>query len=338
MKLGVKKTLPIGAPLLLGGAFLEVYFYYFRFAPEMDFWLAAGVASFCAMWLLTVASWYYKKPIAWFVIVPLAVFSVICTSAGQSISYAEKYNENIIVIDESTEVVDQIKDLETELKKQQDLFDNAVAILNNYTPKEKMNADWKFKTRILDPAENSKAKAEAEKIRLSALIEEKRSTKTQAVAVERYEKEDIYSFYNDLVGSSRKWTRFILQSFLSLIIAIMAPIGINLCFEITIGSDPVVVNKKEKVKVDPSIKEDVERWVAVSYHGFKNGKTESIIEKGTVLKFFNDGNRKYMSPELYDKIYNAAKKAKVIDIADRLLYTKESEAVKAILREVTNGK
>ena len=139
------------------------------------------------------------------------------------------------------------------------------------------------------------------------------------------DKNNIYWFYNSLLGASVKWSQFILQTILSAFIAIMAPLGIIL-----------IMNNvpKEKILIT---KQSISDWVKFSFYLSSKGESEKIIPQNSFIEFKNRRGIIYDVKE-YLAIKRLGMKSGVIDSADNILIKDEQTAVETMWREYGNNK
>ena len=135
---------------------------------------------------------------------------------------------------------------------------------------------------------------------------------------------DIYQFYLTLFEWPVKWSQFILQTMLSLFIAIMAPIGILL---IGVKDTPPT---SSVVPIDKNILRD---WVFYSWYLYRNKGINKMPQDSSIIELMR---RKY--PEYTEKthkmIKDAAKTSGIVDKEYSIVYTVENDAIKALIKSL----
>lgn len=316
--------------LIILGSFLEIYYYSFRFSQDgVNIFISISIAIALTIFLTMLSAYYYKK-ITWLIIIPLALFSIITTSAGQAFSLGVVRTEKTEETAKELIRNDQIEELQIEIKRLNNEYDS-IENQKNQTITA-LSDRWEWKNTLARAEERQLVISEEKKI----LQEELKNLRLQQSTHEEIEEEttDIYKFYNNLFGINSKWLQFILQSILSLFIALMAPFGI-----ITITSKKEEAKKEVKEKIN--FKPYVTRWVTISWTGNRKDKTyKKIMDKTTFLNYwkmrFDQKRESFIFPEyVYDKIKNTAIKLKCVDKKDNIVnnYT-EDEVVKTILNKL----
>lgn len=287
--------------LIILGSALEIYYYSYRFTMDgINIYIALTISISLTL-LLTMLARYYKTKIVFWLLIPLAAFSIFNTSAGQAFSLGEKYNQETI---EEAQQLNKQSDI--------DYYQNKISELNN----EYNNLETQKNNTITSLADryhwkNTLAKMEARQDEIKLEIKESESVilnlRPELTINEEVEKQEtnIYKFYNNLFGLNPKWLQFILQTVLSFFIAAMAPIGIIILS--TRKPEPEKKIVRKKLNYLPLIK----RWVTISWTGKRKNNNKEIIKKDQFIKYYNDRfkdkKEQYRFTEaIYDKINNAA--------------------------------
>ena len=114
MEICVKKFYPI--ILVILGSFLEIYYYYFRFSVDGVNIIVSIIIAVALTVLLTLVSIYYSRKIAWFLLIPLAIYSIITTSSGQSFSLGIVRDENTAELAQELNRNDEINEFKMEIE------------------------------------------------------------------------------------------------------------------------------------------------------------------------------------------------------------------------------
>lgn len=293
--------------LIILGSALEILYYTKRFQNdgiELYLSIIIGVSLTLFLSLLMLKR---DKPVIWILIIPLAIYSIICTSAGQSFSLSELHNE-------------QIRDTVQEDNRQQEIheYKSDIEMLNNdldqLSKQITATTTWarnKYSDAV-EAVQERQDQIRAEKKELQDKIKELRSMQTFNETVKK-ESTNIYQFYNNLFGFNPTFLQFFLQTLLSFFIAAMAPIGI-----IILSTNKQKPEKKQ-VRKKPNYLPFIKRWVTISWIGHrKDNNYKRILDKNQFLKYYNDRfaekKEQYRFTEaIYDKINNAAISIKCVD-------------------------
>lgn len=222
-----KRYRPVSLPglLVVLGMAAEGYFYYYRFASD-GLWEPISLLSSVALCLLLAVTVHLenvepvnekgKKRHPWaFLAVVVIVYSVVSTSAGQTMQVIDRDYRKAYALK-----ADKIKGLEREIARLEKSQDRAEGVLDQVdsleTAFEWKNTIGKLQTTSNDSASDLTAKREE----LSKIME----------GLEKAEYRDIYAFYVKLFtsGSALEWVKFSLHSLYSLLISLMAPVGITM--------------------------------------------------------------------------------------------------------------
>lgn len=309
--------------LITIGSFLEIWYYWYRFSNDgIDIWLGITIGIALTLFLALAILNRKKKGIK-LLILSLIIYSVLATSAGQSFSLSiiEKEETQNTIAEEYRQ--DDISDIETRIKEINTEYET---IQNNINATVETLHDRGTYRTALGKAETRLSELNIERTKLRTELTELRQ---EAITYEDIEqkKTNVYQFYYELTGIPEKWLQFILQTILSIFIAIMAPLGI-----ITIqGIKNSVVEKTEK-QLQEKKKKDwnrlIDKWVDINWTGIRSGKSKKILPKKTFLQYTDKHEQKYTEKE-YNIIYKSAIITRCIDKNNKVL-TEQKKAVEII--------
>ena len=299
--------------LIIIGSFLEIYFYWFRFKHDniVD-WLSIIIGMALTL-LLCMAIISKKKLHIKLLIISVIIYSVLATSAGQSFSLSLVDKEETQNTVEEKYRQDNINDIETRIKQINTEYET---IQNNINATVETLHDRGTYRTALGKAETRLVELNNERTKLRNELAELRNESITYEGIEQ-KKTNIYQFYNDLTGIPEKWLQFILQTILSIFIAIMAPLGI-----ITIQG----IKKRREVKPETpkpeKIKKDwtllIDKWVDINWMGIRSGKSNKILPKNTFLQYTNKHEQKFTEKE-YNIIFKTAIVTRCIDKNNKIL-------------------
>ena len=311
------------------GSFLEVFYYFWRFSNDgIATWLAVSIGAALTL-LLALAIIQRRNKWAWTIIVPLAFYSIMATSAGQAFSLG-------IVLEAETEAQVEEAYRQEEIRAVQSRID---VLQSEYQEiRGQINATV---TSLADRGywRTTLAAAEARQAELRVLISESQAAITElrreAVSHENIEEKstNIYEFYHRLFGLDPVWLQFILQTVLSAFIAVMVPIGI-----LTLPRRETAPLAKAPKAGRPAGRKKseweghVHQWVSANWIGVRTEKSWRILRRETFDKFCSErGNE--MTDYRYRAIKAAAERAGVVD-NNRITVYDEVQAKEKILTEV----
>lgn len=319
------------ALLILLGSFLEIYFYYKRFVQDGVNNYVSCIIAVALTILLTILARYYKTKIIYFLIIPLALFSVFTTSAGQAFSLSVERNKTIETSVGQLNIQDQIEEYKNDIA----MINQSLKNLQNVTAAEDKKDQWKYSGVIKSGVAREK-ELKKEKVILQEKLNNLRDSQTVRTETVK-EETDIYKFYNGLFGISPKWLQFILQTILSFFIAVMSPIGII-----------ILTTKKggEEVIFKPKIgRERIGRFVSVSFAFHKIGdkagkKANRILTEGEFFDVVSSRIKQGKKEALFTKseykyLRKLLMKNNIVDNSGKLLYT-DSDKVVDILDNIIN--
>lgn len=208
--------------LITIGSFLEVWYYSFRFHSDgIATWLAWTIGSALTL-LLSLLVLIRGKRWAWFLIVPVAAYSIMATSAGQSFSLNQLLQTESIQQAQEAMRQDQIDELTAQIKRIDAEYDQITQAISATAVTLEDRGRWRT---TLTAAEDRQRELTDQRKQLTDQLATIRAEATTHTGVEQHTT-NIYEFYHGLFGWNARWLQFILQTVLSAFIALMAPIGI----------------------------------------------------------------------------------------------------------------
>lgn len=293
--------------LIIVGNFLEIYYYSFRFTNDnIPLWLAV-VIGIGLTGLLTIATAFRKKPVAWILIISLVAYSIFATSAGQAFSLVVGQQQKAVKVNNA-----QIEKLEDEKARKQGRYDKISDMLNQSIATFDDAWEWK----------NTTAKYEEELKSLDSEISDIESRVRIMMNPQLEEDQtNIYVFYSQLFGWDRKWLQFWLQTILSAFIALMAPFGIII----------LPVTKKRRTRTI-DWKTYITKWVGYNWIGKRTGKSDHILSKKVFMEYSNSKGDKF-NDVIYRTILKSAIRVKSVD-KNNMLCDNETDAIEKIYKEM----
>jgi hypothetical protein len=256
-----------------------------------------------------------------FAIVALITYSVLSTSAGQTIAVSE-IDKN--VNDEELKAL--IEPYEYKISLLKDDYDYNKDLVRQVTDLE----DRHYYRGTTGDVRSVKDEDSEEIFELMQKISEIKLSYSKS-----NKSLGIYSFYGNIPNwSLEDWLKFILQTIFSIFIAAAAPFGISL-----LKADPEEVvdedqEEEQKPKRDRSIsfgawEEWIKRWVDISFIHKRSNKDNNIITR----RLFNLAAER-RGFDFTDNRYNTIKKkvreAGVIDKNGLILVNSEEEAIRKV--------
>jgi hypothetical protein len=299
---------PIAYTLIASGVFLEVLYYVLRFTSDGTHWTVSviqGIAlTALLLGLVSIRKWFL-----WFIIIPLGMYSIANTSAGQRQALITKAQEERKEINETS--VNALERVSSIMLDQYET--NANAVKNTVTDLE---SAWEYKN-TLNEAQSDQGALVDDILALNETI-----TGLKEAPLESTSNMQLYQFWCDVFGWERPdRLQLFMQVLFSFFIAIMAPTGM-----IMLRED------------NPSENWDflVKKWVNVNWIGIRTGKSSTLLDREHFNNFIETRNIVFPSGT-YDRILAAAHKKKVVD-NNQITCNSESEAIELILKEVSNGR
>lgn len=300
--------------LIIFGWVLEIYYYWWRYTSDgIDSWVSL-VSGIALTLFLSILTKFWKINPKFFVTIGvfLIVYSVFCTSAGQSYSLQLIQQENereIAKLEDTRREANRIDNTILSLQNRYDLIEEQK---NEFITTFDDRYSWK---NTLQTAEDSQRAIQSD-------ILNYRAQKEQLIDSVEIKPPDIYTYYSGLFGLDNKWLQFILQTLLSLFIAVMAPVGILIW--------PVKQKiRKPYVKQKQTWKDFIEPWVEINWTAVRANRTNPTI---IPRQGFFDHARKHnynFTDDIYDKIHARAIEENVVDGAQIILYD-EKEAIRRL--------
>lgn len=211
--------------LVILGMAAEGYFYYYRFASD-GLWEPISLLSSVALCLLLAVTVHLenvepldekgKKRHPWaFLAVVVIAYSVVSTSAGQTMQVIDNDYRKAYALK-----ADKIEGLEREIARLEKTQARAEGVLDQVDSLETA-FEWK----------NTIGRLESTSSEGAGQLQEKRDELAGIMeGLEKAEYRDIYAFYVKLFtsGGALEWVKFALHSLYSLLISLMAPVGITM--------------------------------------------------------------------------------------------------------------
>lgn len=302
----------IGFILIVCGISLEVIYYYNRFFSESGNWWLSIVQGVALTILLMGLFLIRQDKRVWLLIVPLMLYSIFNTSAGQRESLLLK------VKGEKQEINNQkIEDMESAIKRKEDRSTKITELMDASISSFDDAYEWK----------NTTAKYESEQKTLDIELETLRSelADLRDPPAELNSNFQLYQFYSKFLHVSADALQLILQVIFSFFISIMAPVGVLL-----------IPNNRPKPDPEPveeiNWKDLVSKWVHINWIRVRTGKGQELFSRANFEEWTI--NRGAEFPEgAYDKIKKTAEKAKVVD-NNLIVCNDESEAISRIVKLV----
>lgn len=285
-------------PLIALGAFLEIYYYSWRFTQD-GIPLVLAIVSGVALTVFLVALSVHGPKWLFFAVV---AFSVITTSSGQHAALGEEGRRQATEDARALAQGDTVADLEREL----DMLEESVA---GYKEPSSLWAQREYS----DALEKARAKNEADKGRIREIGIQLRTLRGETVAI--VPRETVYQYYSKVTGLSTDWIQIALQTLLSSFFALMAPIGMRM------------LKPGQKVDWSPL----VEFWWDASMVPWKAGKGR-LSPMSSVVEF----GKGRITEEQFQTIRQAAVKAGVVKDEAPVIEDR-GEAMKMIIKAL-NGK
>lgn len=307
--------------MIIIGSFLEIYFYVWRFSQDglilpLSITIGAGLTL-----LLTILIYHRQYKWAVAIIIPLALYSIFATSAGQAFSLNEKSGEEEQKQVKSTYITEQIEEKKREITEIDVEINTINELLKNSVEDIEKLGTWRSTVReSWVHVDDLRATRENFRNQLAGLISQ--ATAHSEVAVRP---KNIYTFYSDMLSFPEYWLQFILQTLLSAFIAIMAPIGL------------ITYNKKQLNPIS-AIKlltpEYIEKWVNINWISCRSGKQNKILSKKLYRKHLENHNVAY-DKEKYDIIHNLCCQKEIIHKNGNIIITEEERAIKILKKEIS---
>jgi hypothetical protein len=330
----IRKIYPI--IIILLGSFLECYFYAFRFTGDgTPLWISL-IISICLTALLTLIATGYKKPIAWIVIIPLSIYSMICTSAGQALDLGAVRESKTIDIVQQNNIQDEINELKTDIAQ----IDIQIEKTSEQITADTTWARSKYSDAI-SSAESRYDELISEKRDLQNRLSVLRNSQTTSEKIINEDQTDIYNFYNRLAGLDIIKTQYFLQTALSFFICISAPLGMAILMNRK-QQEPTQQAEQPKSKISLN-KEKIKLFVLISWAWFRQDKKKNVLVPYENFEKHMQ-NRKHqgkfadITKDEWDLLFNCLIDNKIVDENGMIMYTGEYMKVVDLLNEKLRGR
>lgn len=299
--------------MIVLGAFLEVYYYFWRYLQDGNPWglaIVSGVALTAMLNGLSIMAKVKLWPKVLFVM--LALYSVVATSSGQAHALGEESRRLQTMDVQASGTVDTIKDLKDEKAR-------ILASLPKVTTSLWAKKEYK------DEVETDRADRAAGEARIKE-IDAQLATLRGTVQAE-IPRETIYQYYGRVFTVPADIIQVVLQTILSLFFAIMAPLGIRML--------PTAQEPQATVKPTRDWEPFVSIWWDASMVPWKAGKGR-MTPRGNVLEFARTKGIQ-LNEYKYGVIQKAARECGVVELDGAVMTPKiedRDEAVRLILTKL----
>lgn len=304
--------------LITCGAGLDAYFYVYRFRADGTILPVAIIAALALELLLAFAVWNAQKSrIFTGIAIAITLYAVIQTSAGQTFSLLSRDSS-------AGDISATVKALMEEEEKNLSRLDAEYATINKQltsirTVKDRAIYGKTINRMTLRLAELSKERG-ATSARLSTLADKQGQSE-----IDKVKNASIYDFYASVPKwSGMDWLKFIFHTFLSILIALMTPIGL-LTWEVKSAS---------KILKKSSLTErEVGEWVKRCWYKIRLGTSDKILSE----KVFNEvceRDNVVVSPDVYQQCARRAFQLGIIT-RDGTWVIKDEDLIKS---KILNGR
>ena len=320
--------------LIIIGSGLEIYYYAQRFVNDgITVWLSIIIGISLTLFLSLLMLKRDNK-IIWLLIVPLAVYSILCTSAGQSFSLSEMHNSQVAAAVQEDNRSEQIKEYKHEIE----LLDKELEKLSDQIT---VNTTW-ARSRYGDAVEAVQKRQDEIKSEKKVYQDQINALRAQQTVSATREKEttSIYQFYYKLFGFNAGILQFILQTILSFFIASMAPFAIIL---MTSEKPEPVKKRKYTKKQGTDYSEYIEKFVNVCWIPFRKNRSDKIVDKRQFVDWMRQRKKSgkesiLFTDKIFDIIKNHAIKQNIIDENGIIKYTGTEQEIISLIKESMNGR
>lgn len=250
--------------LITFGAALDTYFYVFRFTADGTALVVAIMAALALELLLAFAVWNAQKSKLFTgVAIAITLYAVVQTSAGQTFSLLSRD----AVAGDTSQASQAVADEE---KKNLERIDAEYATITKQMQSIQTVEDraaysgtlWRMTSRL---QELTKARAESLTRFSDASKEAGKST------VAKVRSMSIYDFYASMPGwGGMDWMKFIFHTILSILIAIMTPIGL-LTWDFKTAA--------RVLKKSALTEKEIAEWVSRCWSRVVSGQSEKILSE-----------------------------------------------------------
>ncbi|KKM56228.1 hypothetical protein LCGC14_1551830, partial [marine sediment metagenome] len=301
--------------LIITGSFLEVWYYAYRFTNDgIETWLAIVIGITLTL-LLCIAVLKRNNKGVRFLIFTLIIYSILATSAGQSFSLSLFQKEEIQEDVQEEYRQDEIQEIKNRLLQIDEKYSQIQSGINETT--QTLHDRGVYRT-ALEKAENQQLLLNEERSQLQDRLIELRQ---EAIT---YRKTNIYEFYNRLTFMPEDWLQFFFQTWLSIFIAIMAPLGIT-----TLQAEKPKPEKK--MEPDQAWIKLIENWVHVNWFGVRSKKSSNILNETNFFEYTKTHDGKEFPKKYYNKIKAIAIKTRCINNSGTIINNNEPEVIGRIV-------
>ena len=310
--------------LILTGSFLEIWYYAYRFTNDgIETWLSITIGIALTLFLCLAILNRNKKYIP-FLILTLIIYSILATSAGQSFSLSLFQKDEIQDNVQEEYRQDEIEEIQYRIEQIEEKY---TQIQSGISETAQTLHDRGVYRTALEKAENQQLLLNEERSRLQDRLTELRQAAITYEGIEE-RKTNIYEFYNRLTFVPEDWLQFFFQTWLSIFIAIMAPLGITTLQAI-----------KPKEKEDPPEPKNtwiklIEKWVYINWFGVRSKKSRNILSETNFLEY-TKSHGKVFSKRNYIKIKKIAFKTKCINATGTIINNNEPEVIGRIVNYIS---
>lgn len=308
--------------LIVLGAFLEIFWYYLRFAEDgLSHWLSIIIGTALTLFLAVLT--ILRKENRWAIPAAfiLAAYSVFATTAGQSVALGMILEERGEETAQQAITADAITDYRANIER----LDREEAQLLSSTEGLTLRDRANFRTYGIAPIEKRKAAIAEERREWQDQIDAERDTLTTHKTVEIQEL-NVYVFYASVIGGDPRVIQIILQVALSVFIALMAPAGIIMLS----GGRPKVKAKSKKRKPSQEYTRQVKQWAYLSWTGIRAKRHTRLMDIDPVKRA---AESKDIPCDLFDKVLANAARRDIIKMDTEGHYVpavSEEEAVRIL--------
>lgn len=248
--------------LIIFGIALDTYFYSFRFLAD-GLPLVIAVSSGISLELLLAFSVYNARRSKVFIAIAVAitVYAVVQTSAGQTFALlSHTVNTGSQTVSSTAEfTIETCKKNVERLTSEADAINSQLKSLRSAEDRANYSGTIYRATQRLESIERERVR------NMDVLLKTSSATVTEARNGE--ERKSIYNFYSSIPSwSGSDWMKFLFHFVLSVLIAIMAPVGI-----ITWGT-PITQQATYS-------KQQIEMFVAAAWYKIRNNTGVNILSE-----------------------------------------------------------
>ncbi len=310
------------------GSFLEIYYYAFRFTNDgIETWLSIIIGITLTL-LLCLAILSRNKKGIMFLILTLIVYSVLATSAGQSFSLSLVQTEEIQQDVQEQYIQDEISETQYRINQIDEKYMQIQAVIIGSTQTLEDRYTWK---NTIAKAIGEQESLNNERIILKEYLSGLRSSSITHENIEtKKPSTNTYVFYNELTNVPADWLQFIFQTWLSIFIAIMAPLGITI---LQATKKQKEEKPKEEKKPDATWIMLIEKWVHVNWFGVRSAKSNTILNETNFFEYTKAHGAEFPK-KYYNRIKAIAIKTRAINNIGTILNNNEAEVIGRIVNNI----